>query len=552
MAFKGFKGVCMADFDFTRQVYGRRKLVTNRRLTGDIKADMQVVKSILTDVMPVHKDNQRQETMLFEVFLNDERWWSKDKESRKDINNQIRIPTAWMLSRTLNGYCFGEPIKYIARSDDTKDKISKQEQVEKLSEMLDYMSNHDSDMMATMTASICGLGYKIALPSNSEELEDSGIPFVINTDIIMPMLAGVVRTNETISTEIMGFVIGAHYNDKGEKDGNQYTCWTKYAQYVFKDSTNAMKEEPYEIVPQLTKKGYVDYVPLINGRIPIVEVERNAFRKGDWEVALSLLALRNNLLSQRIDDIQQAVDYLLVLTNCRFDSDEEKKQIIRDRLLILKSIDPNNPQHVEILKNVLDQTSVQELASYIDLVIQETVGIPNRQERGGGGGDTGEAVKYRNGFRDLENNAGLIIPKMDKAEIKFLGLCLSYCKNIKVDGIDNLKASDIRCKFLRSYNDDPVACSQAFINYVNGGMDYVNALLWSKTGTDATEIANKIQHSFEIKNNYLSLVAEINKTVAEKETTDTTENLSDSEGLVIDKENSEVVEEYKQGENAQA
>lgn len=539
----------MADFDFTKQVYGRRKLVTNRRLTGDLRADMQVVREILKEVMPVHQENQLQQAALFKIFLNDETWWGKDKKSRRDINNQIRIPTAWMLSRTLNGYCFGEPIKFIARGEDYKKGASKQAQVEKLSEMLDYMSNHDSDMMATMTASICGLGYKIALPSNEDELEDSGIPFVINTDMIMPMLAGMVRTNETIGNEIMGFVIGAHYNEKGEVDGNQYTCWTKYAQYVFKDGSSAFTKDSYEIVPQLTKNGYVEYVPLINGRIPLVEVERNAFRKGDWEVAVSLLELRNNLLSQRIDDIQQAVDYLLVLTNCMFEDSEDRKNILNDRLLVLKSIDPNNPQRAEFIRNVLDQTSVQELASYIDLVIQETVGIPNRQERGGGGGDTGEAVKYRNGFRDLENNAGLIIPKMDKAEIKFLGLCLSYCKNIKVKGIEDLKASDIRCKFLRSYNDDPVASSQAFINYVNGGMDYVNALLWSKSGTDATEIANKIAEAFKQRNNYLSFVADLNKT---NEPIQLPQNSVKMEQITMEQalKKIEAKDESKQGENA--
>ena len=183
---------------------------------------------------------------------------------------------------------------------------------------------------------------------------------------------------------------------------------------------------------------------------------------------------------------------ILVLTNCAFESDEDKNSALSSRLLELKISNPNNPSKAEILKNALDQTSIQQLADYIDLLIQECVGIPNRQERGGGGGDTGQAVKYRNGFRDLENNAGLIIPKMDKAELQFIDLCLSYCENVKVDGITDLKARDVRCKFLRSFNDDPVSSSQAFINLVNGGMDYVNACICSGVGTDPSEINKKI------------------------------------------------------------
>ena len=511
----------MAQIDLSNQIYGRRKLVTNRQITGDINGDLETVKLILSDVMSVHETNQTQEMTLFNIFVNKTDWWSKDKVTREDINNKVSIPNAWALSRTINGYCFGEPVKFIARgSDETESgeaQTTKQAQVEVLSEMLDRMGNHDSDIMATMCASICGVGYKLALPANSEELELNGIPFVINTDIIMPMLAGVVYSNESISRPVMGFIIGTYYNEEGKADGNLYTCWTKYAQYMLKDSESG---DGYDTVKQIMDGKEVDVYQLSNKRIPLIEVERNPFRKGDWEVATELLELKNNLISNRMDDIQQMVDYILVLTNCAFENDDDKKQALQARLLELKVANPNNPSKAEILKNALDQTSIQQLADYIDLLIQECVGIPNRQERGGGGGDTGQAVKYRNGFRDLENNAGLIIPKMDKAELQFIDLCLSYCENVKVEGITDLKARDVRCKFLRSFNDDALSASQAFINLVNGGMDYVNACICSGVGTDPSEINKKILEAWNNGTNFLSL----NKGVDNANSATTTEN----------------------------
>lgn len=511
----------MAQIDLSNQIYGRRKLVTNRQITGDINGDLETVKLILSDVMSVHETNQTQEMTLFNIFVNKTDWWSKDKVTREDINNKVSIPNAWALSRTINGYCFGEPVKFIARgSDETENgdaQTTKQAQVEVLSEMLDRMGNHDSDIMATMCASICGVGYKLALPANSEELELNGIPFVINTDIIMPMLAGVVYSNESISRPVMGFIIGTYYNEEGKADGNLYTCWTKYAQYMLKDSESG---DGYDTVKQIMDGKEVDVYQLSNKRIPLIEVERNPFRKGDWEVATELLELKNNLISNRMDDIQQMVDYILVLTNCAFENEDDKKQALQARLLELKVANPNNPSKAEILKNALDQTSIQQLADYIDLLIQECVGIPNRQERGGGGGDTGQAVKYRNGFRDLENNAGLIIPKMDKAELQFIDLCLSYCENVKVEGITDLKARDVRCKFLRSFNDDALSASQAFINLVNGGMDYVNACICSGVGTDPSEINKKILEAWNNGTNFLSL----NKGVGNANSATTTEN----------------------------
>lgn len=516
----------MAQIDLSNQIYGRRKLVTNRQITGDINGDLETVKLILSDVMSVHETNQTQEMTLFNIFVNKTDWWSKDKVTREDINNKVSIPNAWALSRTINGYCFGEPVKFIARgSDETENgeaQTTKQAQVEVLSEMLDRMGNHDSDIMATMCASICGVGYKLALPANSEELELNGIPFVINTDIIMPMLAGVVYSNESISRPVMGFIIGTYYNEEGKADGNLYTCWTKYAQYMLKDSESG---DGYDTVKQIMDGKEVDVYQLSNKRIPLIEVERNPFRKGDWEVATELLELKNNLISNRMDDIQQMVDYILVLTNCAFENDDDKKQALQARLLELKVANPNNPSKAEILKNALDQTSIQQLADYIDLLIQECVGIPNRQERGGGGGDTGQAVKYRNGFRDLENNAGLIIPKMDKAELQFIDLCLSYCENVKVDGITDLKARDVRCKFLRSFNDDALSASQAFINLVNGGMDYVNACICSGVGTDPSEINKKILEAWNNGTNFLSL----NKGVGNANSATTTENAENTD-----------------------
>ena len=516
----------MAQIDLSNQIYGRRKLVTNRQITGDINGDLETVKLILSDVMSVHETNQTQEMTLFNIFVNKTDWWSKDKVTREDINNKVSIPNAWALSRTINGYCFGEPVKFIARgSDETESgeaQTTKQAQVEVLSEMLDRMGNHDSDIMATMCASICGVGYKLALPANSDELELNGIPFVINTDIIMPMLAGVVYSNESISRPVMGFIIGTYYNEEGKADGNLYTCWTKYAQYMLKDSESG---DGYDTVKQIMDGKEVDVYQLSNKRIPLIEVERNPFRKGDWEVATELLELKNNLISNRMDDIQQMVDYILVLTNCAFENEDDKKQALQARLLELKVANPNNPSKAEILKNALDQTSIQQLADYIDLLIQECVGIPNRQERGGGGGDTGQAVKYRNGFRDLENNAGLIIPKMDKAELQFIDLCLSYCENVKVEGITDLKARDVRCKFLRSFNDDALSASQAFINLVNGGMDYVNACICSGVGTDPSEINKKILEAWNNGTNFLSL----NKGVGNANSATTTENAENTD-----------------------
>ena len=196
-------------------------------------------------------------------------------------------------------------------------------------------------------------------------------------------------------------------------------------------------------------------------------------------------------MNNRLDDIQQIVDYLLVLINCKFEDDTDKKAVLKNRLISLEVVDPNNKPSVDILKNALDQNGIQQFAEYIDTLIQEILGIPSRQERGGGGGDTGQAVRYRNGFRDLENNAGMIVPELESAELEFIELCLTYCKDRKKYDLGNITPMDINIKFRRTLNDDVVSTSQAFSAFVNAGMSPVDALTASKAVADPDEVSKR-------------------------------------------------------------
>ena len=193
---------------------------------------------------------------------------------------------------------------------------------------------------------------------------------------------------------------------------------------------------------------------------------------------------------------------MLLLINCDFENEEDKKTAISDRIFALTQKNPQNPPKVDILKNPLDQTGVQVLCDYIDQLIETTAGIPSRSERSGGGHDTGKAVVYRNGFRDLENNAGMIIPKMDKAETEFVGICISYSHNLTAgkDRLSNLEPFDIRNKFVLSLSDDPTTASTAYATFKNAGMNDLDALINSRAATDPAEVhQNNVNAKAEIE-----------------------------------------------------
>lgn len=461
---------------------GRKLITTSLKLVGDSTLDAVTIAKILEYSLPIHRQNVEAEDRLFNVFFNTTDYWQKEKKQRSDINNKVTVDDAWAISRTINFYCFGEPIKYVSRRTSADDDL--QSKVELLSEYLDYQHNHDATTMATLSSSICGLGYKLSLPADREELNFSGVPFVINSNFIYPQKAFCVYSTSLSGERVLGVIIGNKYDKDGNVSGNQYNVWTKYHQFIFEENENG-ELSPVPVVIEGVK---YSARPTLIGRVPLIEVERNAFRKGDWEICLDLLALKNKLLSNRADDIQQVVDYVLVLINCKFDNEDDRARAIKDRLFELEQKDPKNKPEIEILKNALDQTGVQIFADYIDSLIETTAGIPSRAERGGGGHDTGAAVIYRNGFRDLENNAGMIIPKMDKAETEFIGVCIAYSHTLVKDTLSGLMPYDVRNKFVRSMSDDPLTASNAYSTFRSAGMNDVDALIASRAVTDPAEV----------------------------------------------------------------
>lgn len=459
---------------------GRRVIKTNISLTGDIKKDLNNIKKILKKSLEVHKANVEEMDALFSIFYGETSIKKKSKLQRSDINNIISVNSPMSIVRTINSYCFGEPFKYL--SSDT----NLQSDIETFNETMNYANNYEATIDATLNGSIAGIGYKVGLPTSDDE-----IPFKVNGDID-PRFAFCVYSDEIIPESIMGVYIQDYIDDNDEKKGQKYTIWTKYYQLYLRD--NDAKDD-YVVIPQILNNQQVDAYPLFVNQVPLIDYPRNKFLLGDYELVIPLLDAKNQLMSNRIDDVQQLVDYLLVLTNCVFESDNDKKNVLSSRLLEIKSTDPNNKASAEILKNSLDQQGVQTLAEYIDVLIQEIVGIPSRQERGGGGGDTGQAVRYRNGFRDLENNAGIIVPKMEGSEKRFAKLCLNYCKNITNNRLSTsqLKALNIKIVFKRTLTDDPNSASQAYYNFVKGGMAPTDALIASKAVSDPAEVGSRCQ-----------------------------------------------------------
>lgn len=483
-----------------RAFVGRDKIKYKDIFKGNVVSDFSAIKEVINYAMPIHEKNVERIDELFTIYFNDKNF-SKNKKSRSDIDNKVPFADSFAATRTINGYCFGEPLKLVSNNRNVVDEA------QKLSEMLTCAQNHKATVDCTTNTSICGLGYKLVLP-----LDDEDCPFFIRGDI-KPQQAFVVYSNDMYEKPILG----CHFyriksKDNTSEDKIFLNVWTNYHQYFI-----IKKGEDYTIEKQKCNNKDCDGYPLTIKEIPLQEYERNTFRIGDWEIHQPLIEAKNKLTSNRVDDVEQIVDYILILINCKFKDKEDREAVLTDRLLELEQKDKDFKPNVDILKNPLNQSEIQVFQEYLDLKWQEGVGIPCRQERGGGGGDTGKAVIYRNGFTDLENNAGFIIPSIEKAEQNIIKKAVKYCKNIKSCVIKEIRPIDIQLVFTRSKTDDPLTASQSLRNMIESGMPVLDSLIASKVVIDPNETAKAWKEQNDmIEKKALELAEKFKKDIAKQ------------------------------------
>ena len=145
----------------------------------------------------------------------------------------------------------------------------------------------------------------------------------------------------------------------------------------------------------------------------------------------------------------------------------------------------------------LNPETTKALREYLEESLWKIVGIPDRKTRGGGGGDTGDAVKLRDGWADLETlarNKEKFFRKGKKQQLVIILDILSYV-NAK---LENLRAKDIEIKFSRNKNDNLSTKAQAYSTLIaTETLDPRDALDIVDITTNVNEIASRGEKYFE-------------------------------------------------------
>lgn len=415
------------DMNINGMSFGRRRIYTELDITeGNIK-------QILNDALTVHNKNVLEMQKLINYYLGKQDILTRNTPYASEVNNKIIIDYAQSIVRDIVGYTFGKDIEYVQK------KTNLIEDVEELSLILQYEDISLVDIVTATFASICGVGYECTLPS--DDFLDDTPEIGIQISHLDPRNTFVVHSYDFKNP----VVLACTYYETNTK-----TVYTLY-------------DKEYRTTIENDK--IVEHKPHGLSGIPITEFENNHFLLGDFETAITILDALNKVASDSVNDIENFVKSLLVLINATLGDNEEEREETRNSIKANRILEIKSPTGLvadaKYITEQLNPQTTSELREYLEECLWKVIGIPDRKTRGGGGGDTGDAVKLRDGWADIEVVARNKEKYFKKGKKQQLGIAISLLKVLKKVS-DKLTVKDIDIKFSRNKSDNLSTKSQAY------------------------------------------------------------------------------------------
>lgn len=347
---------------------GRKRIIIDKEINKDTIID------VLLDAWTIHLENVKDMKYLINYYKGLQDIRNRTSANSYGINNKVTVNYAYSSVRDIVGYTFGKPAQIIQR----KTKFKKD--IQKIADILEYENSSTVDNEVATFASITGIGYLCTLPT--EELYSDYMPDIPLKNNSLDILSTfIIQSAKMGNPEVLSCT---YYTDK---INTYFLCFTENEIYrITCKGRNSLSKINAAVID-------VDVNPI--GLNPIIMVQNNNFLMGDFETAISVLNALNQIASDSVNDIENVIKSLLVIINAELNNENVSK-VKQNRILeIVGNIGSN--VDAKFIYQQLDSMGVQNLREYFEEAYKTIIGIPDRKTRGGGGGDTGDAVKLRDG-----------------------------------------------------------------------------------------------------------------------------------------------------------
>lgn len=472
---------------------GRKKIVTSYISKSQMKDGMygSIVLTpdnmhlAVNEAMKVHSVNATEIDYLMRYYKGEQEILKRTKEVRDDVNNKIVLNYASTFTRDIIGYTFGKPMQYITRKGDDSIK----EEIKTISDYAELANKSTSDQIKATNASICGISHRAIFKNKNEDEDES--PFVYAD---LDSRRTFVALSNQLTEEPVFAVTYIDTQDKSLNYRRIFTVYTVDEIYLYDTPTNdPIMNGGIGFGNTISKSNLVKGYPIPNPlkEIPIVECVNNHFRMGHWENAITVFNAINKIASDSVNDVEQFVNSILVAINAEF-TEESMQHVRANKYAEIKAPQGLNAD-LKYISEQLDGGSVEQLRQYLEDALRAIVGIPDRKTRGGGGGDTGDAVKLRDGWADMEvvaRTTEMFNKESEKRELKIILKILKSLKKISKTSMINV---DI--KYPRNKTDNLSTKAQAMATLLNMKIMAPNDVL--EIGDVTTDIEEVVKRGEE-------------------------------------------------------
>lgn len=446
-----------------------------KRIFTDKEVNRENIINILNESLSIHNENVSESKKLIDIYLGDQEILKRQETDMSNINNKVVLNYAFSSERDIIGYTFGKDVEIIPSSGKHRRDIKK------ILDIMEYENTTTVDLEAALMTGITGLGYYYTLPS--KEIRSDYMP-----DIPIQLHAADIFKTFVVRSNDIGNPVVLSVSYRSDKKYTYFTCYTDNLIYKIKSlGVNMVSSLNYEIKVEEN----------VLGLNPIVPIENNCFLLGDFEVCITLFNAINTIASDSVDDVENVIKSLLVLLGAELE-EEEVPKVKKNRILQLLGT-PGVNLDAKFIYQQLDAQGIKDLREYFEEAYKIILGIPDRKTRGGGGGDTGDAVELRDGWADIEIVARLKEQYLKIAKKKQLAIVIKILQLLGYIS-KNVKLQDLTVKYPRNKNNNIVSKAQAFSTlHGTKALALEDELAITNLTTDITETAERGEHYWNSK-----------------------------------------------------
>jgi SPP1 family phage portal protein len=336
-------------------------------------------------------------------------------------NNRIAHPYARYIVSVATGYLIGQPVNYSV--DGGEDAL------QPVTDAYSKCSISSIDAENARHASIYGRGVEYVHVSENDE--GQVLPCVA---ALSPEQAFVVYDDDYHNTPLFGVYYAKNTTEEGDQDG--------WRVYLMGDRS---VRECHMTDLSASAVTVVGETPHYFGGVPMIEYWNDEDERGDFEWVLPLIDAYDKLQSDRVNDKEQFVDALLLLTGCTIEDDERGRppwqQLREDKALSLPDIDAK----AEYLSKQLSESDVEVLRTALVADIHKMSMIPDLSDREFASNASGVAMKYKLwGLEQMTNVKQQWFIEGLKTRLK---LFANFCK---VQGRPALNVDDVKITMTRA------------------------------------------------------------------------------------------------------